>query len=313
VRSRVRVLGYHRVIDAADPFASDPGVVSASPLGFEQQMQYLSRRYRVVSIDQVLAAQRGQRVLPHNAVLLTFDDACRDFAEVAWPILQRYELPATVFVPTTYASGPQPSFWWDRLHRAFLRTNHRAVEVPGLTAFSLAGPPARYAALRAVQRHVKSIPHRQAMDLVDVLCQRLAVADDATAPVLTWPELRTLATAGVTLVAHTRRHPALTQVDDDEVRSEVAGSLDDLEREAGTRIPAFCYPYGLHDDRVVSILRDLRIELAFTCEDGHNKLPSADALRCRRTMITRKTTPLIFALRLQSAVTYLDRWRHRSA
>jgi hypothetical protein len=30
-------------------------------------------------------------------------------------------------------------------------------------------------------------------------------------------------------------------------------------------------------------------------------------------MITRKTTPLIFTLRLNSAVTYLDRWRHRSA
>jgi peptidoglycan/xylan/chitin deacetylase (PgdA/CDA1 family) len=313
VTSRLRVLGYHRVIDIANPIASDPGVISASPLGFEQQMEYLARRYRVVSMEHVLAAQRRERVLPHNAVLLTFDDACRDFAEVAWPILQRYELPATVFVPTAYASAPQPSFWWDRLYRAFLRTSHRAVDVPGLHAFSLAGSGARLAALRAVQRHVKSVPHQEAMQLVDLLCQRLEVADDGSAPVLGWSELRSLAAAGVTLVAHTRRHPALTQVDDETVGSEVAGSFDDLERETGQKLPVFCYPYGLYNDRVVSILRDLHVELAFTCEDGHNKLPSADGLCCRRTMITRKTTLFIFALRLQSAVTYLDRWRHRSA
>lgn len=311
--SRLRVLGYHRVIDPADPSDPDPGVVSATPRNFERQMRHLATWYRVVSMEHVLAAQRGERVLPHNAVLLTFDDACRDFAEVAWPILRRYELPATVFVPTAYAVGPRPSFWWDRLYRAFRRTTHRAVDVPGLHAFSLAGAPARHVALRAVQRHIKSIPHHKATELVDVLCRQLEVEDNAAAPVLDWAELRALAAGGVTLVAHTRSHPALTQLDDAELRTEVAGSLHDLAQETGSTLPVFCYPYGIHDDRVVRVLRALGVELAFTCEDGHNRLPAQDALRCRRTMVTRRTSPMIFALRLQSAVTYFDRWRHRSA
>jgi peptidoglycan/xylan/chitin deacetylase (PgdA/CDA1 family) len=313
VTSKLRVLGYHRVMDATDSSDADPGVVSATPDDFERQMRHLANWYYCVSMEQVLAAQRGERVLPHNAVLLTFDDACRDFAEVAWPVLRHYELPATVFVPTGYAARPQPSFWWDRLYRAFRRTAHRAVDVPGLHAFSLAGAPARHAALRAVQRHVKSIPHRDAIELVDVLCQRLEVEDNAIAPVLTWAELRTLAAEGVTLAAHSRWHPALTQLDDVALRNEVAGSLHDLAQETANALPVFCYPYGIHDDSVVSVLRELGVQVAFTCEDGHNKLPSQNALRCRRTMITRMTSPVIFALRLRSAVTYLDRWRHRTA
>lgn len=311
--SKLRVLGYHRVMDPADRSDPDPGVVSATPRDFGRQMGHLAKWYRVVSMEHVLAAQRGERVLPHNAVLLTFDDACRDFAEVVWPVLQRYEFPATVFVPTAYALGPQPSFWWDRLYRAFGRTTHRAVDVPGLHAFSLAGAPARRAALRTVQRHVKSIPQHEAVKLVELVCRQLEVVDNAVAPVLDWAELRALAAAGVTLVAHTRWHPALTQLDDADLRDEVAGSLHDLARETASTLPVFCYPYGIHDDRVVSVLRELGVELAFTCADGHNRLPSQDALRCRRTMITRRTSPMIFALRLQSAITYFDRWRHRSA
>jgi peptidoglycan/xylan/chitin deacetylase (PgdA/CDA1 family) len=313
VRSKRRVLGYHRVVDPADPSDPDPAVVSATPRDFERQMLHLATWYHVVSLEDVLAAQRGERVLPCNAVLITFDDACRDFAEVAWPILRRYELSATVFVPTAYALGPQPSFWWDRLYRAFRRTGRRAVVVPGLKPLSLAGPSARRAALRAVQQYVKSIPHHRVASVVDQLCRELGVEETGAAPVLDWVELRALAGAGVTLAAHTRSHPALTQVEDMEIGEEVAGSLRDLAREAASTWPVLCYPYGIHDDRVVTIVRKLGVELAFTCEDGHSKLPTQDPLRLPRTMITKRTSPLMFALRLQSAVTYLDRWRHRTA
>jgi peptidoglycan/xylan/chitin deacetylase (PgdA/CDA1 family) len=239
--SKLRVLGYHRVVDAADPSDPDPAVVSATPRDFERQVRHLARWYNAVSMDAVLAAQRGEGTLPHNAVLITFDDACRDFAEIAWPILQRYELPATVFVPTAFAAGPRPGFWWDRLYRAFRRTERRTVTVRGLGSFSLLGAAERDVALRAAQRRIKSIPHDEAASLAEQLCLELDPAGDAApAPVLDWTELRALAAAGVTLAAHTRWHPALTQLDTSAVRSEIAGSLRDLACEAGSTLPVFC-------------------------------------------------------------------------
>jgi colanic acid/amylovoran biosynthesis glycosyltransferase len=51
--------------------------------------------------------------------------------------------------------------------------------------------------------------------------------------------------------------------------------------------------------------------LAFTCLDGHNRLPSADPLVLRRTPITPRTSGFVFGLRLLKPITYIDQWRHR--
>src|SRR3712207_2813854 len=119
----LRVLTYHRVDEPDAQPTLYPGLISATPAAFEQQMRYLSKHYNVVSMAEVLAAFQGA-ALPPRSVLVTFDDAYRDFAEHAWPTLRRYRLPATVFVPTAFPDRPQRIFWWDQLYHA-VNTAHR--------------------------------------------------------------------------------------------------------------------------------------------------------------------------------------------
>ena len=65
--------------------------------GFEKQVRYLAENYRVVKASQINKADaNGDRVI----VAITFDDAFVSIAENALPILKKYNLPATVFVPT---------------------------------------------------------------------------------------------------------------------------------------------------------------------------------------------------------------------
>jgi peptidoglycan/xylan/chitin deacetylase (PgdA/CDA1 family) len=96
----LRVLMFHRIADPGDRSLLNPGLVSATPVVFERIMDWLARRYSVVSLAEAVDGVAGRRALPRRAVLLTFDDAYRDFAGTAWPILMRYGLPATLFVPT---------------------------------------------------------------------------------------------------------------------------------------------------------------------------------------------------------------------
>ena len=166
--------------------------------------------------------------------------------------------------------------------------------------------------LRAIQHRVKTIPHTLAQAVVEQLCAELQTDFVPRSQVLSWNELRKLAQDGITLAAHTRTHPALTQLDSDAVATEVQTSFEDLKRQIGTVPPVFCYPFGLHDDEAVEEVKKQGVELAFTCLDGHNGLPSADPLRLRRTVITRRTSRLIFGLRLWKTVSYVDMWRHRS-
>jgi peptidoglycan/xylan/chitin deacetylase (PgdA/CDA1 family) len=307
----LRVLTYHRVLDLADPSAPRPDGVSATPAVFDRQMRHVAARYRVVSSEEVLLALRSGQGLPRKAVLITFDDAYRDFGEVAWPILRRHRLPATVFVPTAFPDQPAREFWWDRLHRVVRDTSRRTLALPSGDRLPLDGVAARAGSLRALEAYLKSIPHADAMALVERACDRLGDDGPRAAPVHGWRELRALAADGVTLAAHTRTHPALTRLPDEAVRDEVRGARDDLRREVGEVTPIFAYPFGAHDERVVRIVREEGFELAVTCVDGHNRLAVTDPLRLRRTNVTTRTTPLILRARLHRLGAYVDAWRHR--
>jgi peptidoglycan/xylan/chitin deacetylase (PgdA/CDA1 family) len=314
-RSNVlRVLTYHRVAELKDSPMLDPRMISATAATFDQQMRYLAKHYRVVSLEEVLDAVEKGTCLPNRAVLITFDDAYCDFAEYAWPILRRYQLPATLFVPTAYPDQSDRAVWWDRLHRAFSFTLQAEVSSTPVGALPLKPSAERRQSLRRLHSYLKTIAHTDAMALVDEICSNLDGCQVAQKSVLSWEELRQLARDGVTLVAHTRTHPILTQLlSPEQVREEVIGSQIDLQREIGQVLPVFCYPSGAHNDTVVNILEQEGFVMAFTTLDGHNDLHRTHPLRLRRTNITQRTSPFIFRIRLLRWATYADAWRHRKS
>jgi peptidoglycan/xylan/chitin deacetylase (PgdA/CDA1 family) len=285
---RLHVLTYHRVDWANASPQLDSRMISASPDEFRRQADYFAESRSVVGIEETIAAAQGGYSLPPRSMLLTFDDAYRDFAEHAWPILKERGLPVTLFVPTAYTDQPQRSFWWDRIHGALLKNPSDRIEVDGLGAVPIAGERARAAAVRRIAAHLKSRPHHEAMRLVDALCQQSGTAP-AEGAVLGWDELRRLASEGVALAPHTRTHPLLNRVSEAEAREEVLGSRLDLEREIGAVPPVFAYPAGGHNDAVVRIVGELGFRLAFTTRRGVNRFPPRDPLRLRRINVGRNT------------------------
>ncbi len=311
----LRVLTYHRIAKRTRYRHLNPRLISASPDEFGRHVRFLASHYKVVRLEQVLEAVAGGRRLPKRAVLITFDDAYRDFLEVAWPILNAHRVPSTLFVPTAYPDRPDRAFWWDRLHRCF--TDPRRMEfgvedfgIEGTDVLQLHTTEQRVLALRKVTEHFKSLPHDDGMRMVDTLCAELGDESHHYDSVLRWEELYNLSHENVTLCAHTQLHPLLTRVSPLRARSEILGSQRDLQREIGQVLPVLSYPDGAHDDTVVEIARGDGFELAFTQRDGHNDLRRVDPLRLTRTNITPKTTLPILRLRLQPWFARVDRWRH---
>lgn len=293
----LRVLTYHRVDEPDAQPALRPNLLSATPAGFEEQMRYVAARFHVVAIPEVIAACHGGPPLPPRSVLITFDDAYRDFAEHAWPILRRHDLPVVLFVPTAYPDQPDRSFWWDRLHQAFWATPRRDTIATPLGRLRLATPRQRHRGAQRLNEHVKMLSHADGMALVDQVCRDLD-SPPAENRVLGWNELRRLAREGVALGSHTQNHPLVNRIPLELARAEAANSLEDLRREIGPVEPVFAYPGGGLSNDVVHALREDRFLLSFTTAPGINDLANSDPLRLRRLDVSRQATLPVFRTRL---------------
>ena len=91
----VPILMYHYVNDE-EPLRSKLGVSVAS---FERQMRFLKEhRYNVVTLYELADLLQGKKKIPAKTVAITFDDGYLDNYTNVYPILKRYQLPATIFV-----------------------------------------------------------------------------------------------------------------------------------------------------------------------------------------------------------------------
>lgn len=302
----LRVLTYHRVDDPDARPQLNPGLISATPEVFDQQMSYLAAHYRVLSMPELLHAYRTGAPLPPRAAMVTFDDGYRDFAEHAWPILKRYRLPVTLFVPTAYPDQPARAFWWDRLHQALRAMRGSEIDTP-LGRLPLATPAQQSDTFSRLRDHIKRQPHGEAMAIVDQVCAQAGAPAPAPS-VLGWDDLRRIAQEGVTLGAHTRTHPLMNRISSDEAHAELTGSLQDLERQIGAALPIFAYPSGAFNEAAVRVAERAGIVLAFTTARGVNDLRRADRLRLRRINVGRRASIALLRTQMLSWSVYLNRW-----
>lgn len=83
------VLVYHSISSPAEPMAGD---IDVSPGRFEQQLEWLARTGKVVTLEETLDHTR------RDPIAITFDDGYRDNLTVALPLLEKFSLPMTLFV-----------------------------------------------------------------------------------------------------------------------------------------------------------------------------------------------------------------------
>jgi len=131
-RARVVILCYHGVTGRDARAAFDPDGLHVRRERFERQLDYLRRRYRVVSLSEYLSARREGRRLPPYTAVVTFDDGYRNFLTLAAPRLAERRIPASVFLITDRvrddATDASPREWAEADDESYLSWS----EVDGL-------------------------------------------------------------------------------------------------------------------------------------------------------------------------------------
>jgi len=101
----VLVLMYHRVNDFSQGNLSH---LTVSTDNFKKQLQLFHKNYQVLDINEEWTG------LKKTGIVITFDDGYADNLINALPILEQYNIPATIFVATENIETNE-EFWWDRL------------------------------------------------------------------------------------------------------------------------------------------------------------------------------------------------------
>jgi peptidoglycan/xylan/chitin deacetylase (PgdA/CDA1 family) len=120
----------------------------------------------------------------------------------------------------------------------------------------------------------------------------------AEPPLLSWEELAAIDRDPLfDIGAHTRNHPALPALSDENARNEIAGSKHDLEQRLGRSVTTFAYPAGLHGERELRLVREAGYAAAVTTVPGLNEAGQPrEALR--RMFIDGRDTLRMFEAKL---------------
>jgi peptidoglycan/xylan/chitin deacetylase (PgdA/CDA1 family) len=241
---RVVVLAYHSVVENPELTAKTIRT-SQSRVSFESQMSALTRRFNLVSIEQVREFAAEGRRLPRWSAAVTFDDGFADNYDVVLPILSRYGIPATFYIMVNAVETGTPP-WYIRLNFAFNTTAVAAWKHPeNGRNLEIASAEGKKAALNVAWDLGAARSGTAQEQLISRIEESLQVAplDARSGVMMNWDQGRALKKAGHIIGGHTLSHPNLAQVSAAEARSEIWGCKQRLEQELGEPIHHFSYPH----------------------------------------------------------------------
>ncbi|MYM62035.1 polysaccharide deacetylase family protein [Pseudomaricurvus sp. HS19] len=289
----LRILIYHRVLDSVDYLRPD----EPDRARFNWQMKLLHDYFTPLGLAEALQLREEGR-LPRNAVCVTFDDGYADNYKNALPILERWDIPASVFVSTGFLNGGR--MWNDSVIESVRNSRLERWDLSriGLGHCSLAGRADRYqlvlAILQAI-KHWEPAKRAEAVSYIESLSEELP-----TDLMMTDSQVQEMARRGVTIGAHTVNHPILKAVDLDTATHEIRESREYLARLIGKEIPFFAYPNGRrghdYEESHTRLIRDLGFSAALSTDKGVVVSNSDDMQLPRFTPWDKN--PLKFSLRL---------------
>ncbi len=239
-----RILYYHRVNDDNDPFF--PAISTEL---FEQEMRFLRRQYTVVSLSELLERLTGETAKP--VVAITFDDGYRDNFQNAFPILERYGLPATIFL-TTGCMDAGETLWFESLASACKRTSREFLdlEIGSGERLWMRTEAERLRANERVFAILRTLPDVERRRCLARILRQLLTHDDGDLKdrMLTWNQVRFMQSRGIDFGGHTVTHPFLSRMTSEGFLWEVSECKRRIEEEI--QIPAmhFAYPNGREED-----------------------------------------------------------------
>jgi peptidoglycan/xylan/chitin deacetylase (PgdA/CDA1 family) len=283
------IICYHRVVEDFDHSSKHtiPSMLVSTAM-LERHVDWLARRFEIVSLDDIGAHLHTDRRLRRPQAAITFDDGYGDVYHHAFPLLRRKGVPFSAFVVTGLIGTGRPQIF-DRLycqlrtiasrgiHPATAATNAlRSIGVIA-PAFNPPGVLTADESFQVMTTLLKTLPAVTIDQLISTLERNSSCGPELLRDCLpmTWEMIETMHRNGVTIGSHTKSHTLLTSETLDSVQKELTESKQILETNLGAEIGHFAYPDGRFNSPTVQAVRAAGYRFAYSiCRRADRLFPS---------------------------------------
>lgn len=302
LKDRAVVLMYHRVLTEEElgRSSSHKGIIVGDGV-FEKQIRFLSRTFEVMRPEDFNRHLEKGVPFKSGSCLLTFDDGWEDNYTNALPVLERFRIPALVFLTEGFI-GSDRVFWQERMTASLMalcrERTPKGMEL--LRRYGLLSGAGECGGPEDICRFVSSRKSRTPAENGKVL-EEIASCLGATPQMrqesfIGWDQAKEMQRRGISFGSHGVNHSILTAVGEGAADSEIRESRTRLQGRLGRTVESFSYPNGDLDEAVAGLVKRHGYKVAFTTRPGFVS-HTDDPFRLNRINIHHDaacSTPLFF-------------------
>jgi peptidoglycan/xylan/chitin deacetylase (PgdA/CDA1 family) len=280
------VVTYHGVLPQGyEPTDSalDGNLITAETL--RRQLRLLKARYHVIAPDDLLVSYRSGGELPPLSVLLTCDDGLQNNLSEMLPVLQEEGVRCLFFVTGASATDQPATLWYEELFwiieaapSGHFKIAFGTIEISGELGTRADRRPIWWNAVKRLSQ----VDTEDRNGFLAGARAQFGMSDEMTFgnndcprhrrfDLLRRADLLQLASAGMTIGAHTLSHPMLSKAPPELAWAEIVESRVRLEAVLGKPVWAFAYPFGDNESvtpQVLAMAMEAGYEAAFLNIDG---------------------------------------------
>lgn len=279
---------FHRVLKSQD-FLVDcnpNNEFSVSEDFFDKFIFNIKSEYNICTIDELVYEINNGTA--NNLALITFDDGYKDNLINALPILEKYNVPATVYVTTRFADG-DAWMWWNELWD--LVSNQKSIIFNNNLELNCHSNKEKKLTYNFLLKQFSAMTIETQMSVLSKISQsdqRVSYSEIC----LDWSDIVSLDEHPlITIGSHTHSHPNLCNESENTVFYELNHSKLLLESKLGHAIHHLSFPFGGVNEygmREINIANEIGYHSAVTtmCKKMYKK----KILELPRYFVTENST-----------------------
>lgn len=256
---------------------------------FEQHLKVYLKYGTPISLEDLLCKER----LPRSPIVVTIDDGYANNYDLGFPVLKKYNFPATIFLTTGFIDRKQ-FLWTDWLEFIAVNASNADIKIElnkEVISLNLGEPQVRNNLVKQLKSILKNMPINKIKSFLNELQEMSKVKYDweripEELQPLTWKQIREMKKSGlISFGGHTVSHAILSKCNKEEQKFEIVESKARIEKELNEECLILAYPNGKENDfteETIRLAKKANYRIAVTTNSGYENSNEYDSYKLKR-------------------------------